>query len=275
MSIEGDLIGQARVQTQQTAEITRRQKEADQTSRQLFADCAETIDRYGTRIRTADGIDRALSLGVHLPISLLFHRGRLSPADALDHKRIAGKIDSHGTPLWIKMEADTAIPQKADSVTIKMQGINHRLVLNRHLGYGEIYSNDPNKNIPSQYRRRANIYDVTSYRQAAESMRDFVRTEPVPLPADIQRYGQMTDEALAKELKRAQRSESLNIDAGMLGIIAFTLGLIAAAEARVGSQEFVYGWMGLYMAGAITTLRRRRVLEHNLQVVQDEIASRR
>lgn len=70
-------------------------------------------------------------------------------------------------------------------MTVRLTGLNDRLVINRHKGCGEIYSNDWTVSMPTQFQRIANIRDYHHYRDAVDLLDCLVRANPVPVPEDI------------------------------------------------------------------------------------------
>lgn len=265
--LESGLIGQARTQVQQTTELVRHQKEADQISRQLFADCVETVERYGERVKGQHGLERLLAFGIVTPAALLF---RSSPAELLDSTELTRTIDSEGVPLEITLTASLT-PRKSPSVSIYLEGVNHRLVLNKYKGYGEVYLNDSSMNEPTQHQGRANIDEVISFRQALESMRDFVKAPTVPIPADVMKYSQMRSEALEEELKRAQRWSGINLTARQFEGIGSVIGLVFSLG---GHPELMYGSIGLIILGTFAHGKTEVNLDRKVRIIQDEIASR-
>lgn len=264
---ETGLIEQARIQVQQTAEFARRQKEADQMSRQLFADCVETVDRYGTRRVHQQGADRLFALGFVTPFALLT---RSWPSDLLDTRRIARRITTDDTSLEVSIET-SVIPRKSSEATIRLEGSDQRLVLNKHRGYGEVHLYNPSTGV-SAHQRRAHINDLIGFRQVAESMTNFTKADPVPIPDDVVRFEQLSEEQLRNELQRAQRFSGINSGVSQVGAVALLLGLMYCGS--VGQKELVFGSGGLIVVGGLAHSKVGINLDRRAQIIQDEIASR-
>lgn len=269
-SPENTLLSQAHINIQKTARLAKQQKEADQGARQLFADCVETVDRYGERSKVHQGLSRVFELVVASPVAAL---SRLSPADFLDKWGLRRPIKVDSGVLEVKMETGTAVPAKSSTVSIWLKGVNHRLVLNRHFGYGEIYLNDPNLNEPTQHQRRANIEDITNFRQAAEEMREFIRTPVVPDPENIRRLGQMTDDSLIKELKGVERLSFIESMASPMVVSVSVLGLVSVAWLG-RSEALTYASAIALFGGMMSLMPLRSFLQRRIQIIEDEIASR-
>lgn len=256
---EGDLVGQAVIKIQQSAEIAKHQKQANQDARQLFADCVSTLEAHGTRF-SRDAVKLG-ALTVTAPTVLL----------ARSIFYLQGIADCKGFQVPIELLTE-GIPRKTPTITIWLQGVNHRLELNKRLGYGGIYSNNPRMNEATQYKRMATLGDVASFREALESMEDFIKADVVPWPKDVEEYNQMDDSTLERALKRTKMWSNINCELGRWGMVGALLGLVAGGLS--GRPEGVYGGTGVILGGGVASLGMSARLNRRVMVIQDEIASR-
>lgn len=144
------MLRQASYNAQQKAEIKRGQKEADQGFRQMYANCLKTIELQGSFVDSTNGLlDKAFSLALVTPAALLIKS--MDPRELLGHRGYVGMAEADRSEITVHMYTDTRSVNRSIQVTVKVAGLNQRLVINKRRDYAEIYSNDP-VNLPTQYQ---------------------------------------------------------------------------------------------------------------------------
>jgi hypothetical protein len=265
---ENPLLVAATLQTQQTGEILRRQKEADRKSRQLFADGVMTLERYGSRQKGHDPVNRVIGAGIMVPLIPLF---RQTPLEVMDSRVFEGVVKNDGSSVQVTLVSDTAVPKKALTLTVNIMGLPKSLVLNSGVGIGEINFSEkhPYENYQVDRTRRANIFEVQDFEDVLHAVPEFVRAEVVPDPKEITELEVLSDESLQKNLGRLRLFKRVTSMAAQFGVVGGLVGAMLA-ENLEGRQVSTLGIIavggGLIVAEAKTNKMVR--------LMEDELASR-